>query len=180
MNFGLPLWDLLLGRRKPKAAAPHPNRVVERKPTAQQDRYDGLVRDMKSLYGLKVRKWRSSTSGVAWETHWSDGTRTRMIESPYPRGPMSCAVFLHEVGHHAIGLSAVKPRCLEEKRAWDWSLSTMRELGFNVTERVVARRDDALRYAVAKALRRGINRMPEEMLPWCPAHVVDAMERASC
>ena len=40
---------------------------------------------------------------------------------------MSCAVFLHEVGHHAIGLSSIKPRCLEEKRAWDWSLEEMRK-----------------------------------------------------
>jgi hypothetical protein len=56
----------------------------------------------------------------------------------------------------------------------------MHELGFNVTDRVVARRDDALRYAVAKALRRGIKRMPEEMLPWCPASVVNAVESATC
>jgi hypothetical protein len=183
VRFGLPLWDLLLGRRMPKrrqAVAQRQRPLMVRKPTAQQDRYDRLVHDMKSLYGLKVRKWRSSTSGVAWETQWADGTRTRMIESPYPRGPMSCAIFLHEVGHHAIGLAAVKPRCLEEKRAWDWSLSTMHELGFNVTDRVVARRDDALRYAVAKALRRGIKRMPEEMLPWCPASVVNAVESATC
>ena len=149
-----------------------------------QARYDELVKEMKARYGLTVRKWRSSTSGVAWETHWKDGSVTRMIESPYPRGPMSCAVFLHEVGHHAIGLSAVKPRCLEEKRAWDWSLDTMRELGFNVTQRVIDRRDDALRYAVAKALRRGIKRMPEEMLPWCPAVLQAAVatpsEAAAC
>ena len=38
----------------------------------------------------------------------------------------------------------------------------------SVTDRVLARRDDALRYAVAKALRRGLRRLPEELLPWAP------------
>ena len=189
MSFGLPLWDLIMGRsRRPRAkqgAGSVSEQVTPRsqappRSQAQQDRYDTMVEDMKRAYGLKIRKWRGSTSGVAWETHWKDGTVSRMIESPYPRGPMSCAVFLHEVGHHAIGLSAVKPRCLEEKRAWDWSLSTMRSLGFNVTDRVLARRDDALRYAVAKALRRGIKRMPDEMLPWCPQGIIADAERGTC
>jgi hypothetical protein len=183
VSLGLPLWDLLLGRalrsrKKQPSIAPAP--PSSPRSQAQQDRYDRLVEDMKATWGLQVRKWRSSTSGVAWETHWKDGTVSRMIESPYPRGPMSCAVFLHEVGHHAIGLSGVKPRCLEEKRAWDWSLATMRSLGFNVTKRVLARRDAALRYAVAKALRRGIKRMPEEMLPWCPEGVCAPAELPSC
>ena len=187
MTFDLPLWRLLFGtpRRSKRRAAKAPSRPAEQSPprsSAMQARYDELVDTMKATWGLKVRKWRSSTSGVAWETHWQDGTVSRMIESPYPRGPMSCAVFLHEVGHHAIGLSAIKPRCLEEKRAWDWSLQTMREWGFNVTDRVIARRDDALRYAVAKALRRGIKRMPEEMLPWCPREMPHRAQEhaASC
>ncbi|MCH2135866.1 MAG: hypothetical protein MK101_04710 [Phycisphaerales bacterium] len=169
MTFGLELWDLLRPSRRRKAkaskSAPPP------RSRAMQDRYDALVVEMKQVWGLKVRKWRSSTSGVAWETHWRDGTISRMIESPYPRGPMSCAIFLHEVGHHAIGLSSIKPRCLEEKRAWDWALATMRERGFNVTDRVIKRRDDALRYAVAKSIRRKIRRIPLEMVPWIPPGV---------
>ena len=82
---------------------------------------------------------------------------------------MSCAVFLHEVGHHAIGLNRYRPRCLEEYHAWRWSLHEMEQRGFSVTDRVRSRRDEALRYAVAKALRRGLQRMPVELIPWAPA-----------
>ena len=42
----------------------------------------------------------------------------------------------------------------------------MTERGFNVTARVLERRDDALRYAVAKALRRGIKQLPIELVPY--------------
>ena len=59
-----------------------------------------------------VRKWRSSMSGVAWQVTYRDGTVARLIESPRPRGPVSAAIFLHEIGHHAIGLGRFRPRCL--------------------------------------------------------------------
>jgi hypothetical protein len=135
-----------------------------------QERYDALVRDMKKAYGLRVRRWRTSTSGCAWMVTYEDGTISRLIESPYPRGPMSCAVFLHEVGHHAIGLGAYRPRCLEEYHAWRWSLEAMREHGFNVTPAVEKRMHDALQYAVAKAVRRGLKRLPVELEPYLPRH----------
>jgi len=81
---------------------------------------------------------------------------------------MSCAVFMHEVGHHAIGLHRYRPRCLEEYHAWKWGLEEMEARGFSVTERVLKRRDDALRYAVAKAVRRGLRRLPVELEAWAP------------
>jgi ABC-type uncharacterized transport system auxiliary subunit len=40
--------------------------------------------------------------------------------------------------------------------------------GFNVTDRVRKRRDDAMRYALAKALRRGLKRVPSELVQWLP------------
>ena len=79
-----------------------------------QLRYDGLVEEMKKIHGVRVVKWRSSTSGCAWQVQYADGTNARLIESPYPRGPMSCAVFMHEIGHHAIGFNryrAIPRRC---------------------------------------------------------------------
>jgi hypothetical protein len=121
------------------------------------------VAQMKELHRFRVRKWRSSMSGCAWELRYRDGSVVRMIESPYPKGPMSCAVFLHEVGHHAIGLGVHSPRCLEELRAWEWSLKTMRELGLNVTPAVERRFERSMRYAVAKAQRRGLKRVPVEL-----------------
>ena len=150
------LWDLFRPRPR-RAPAP------ARRQTAIQDRYDELVRTMKRIHGFRVRRWRSSTSGCAWVVRYHDGTQSRLIESPYPRGPMSCAVFLHEVGHHAIGLRSYSPRCLEEYHAWRWALATMGERGFNVTAAVERRMHDAVRYAVAKARRRGLKRLPAEL-----------------
>ncbi len=136
-----------------------------------QDRYDRVVLDMKTKYGLRINKWRSSTSGCAWEVYYKDGSVSRLIESPYPKGPMSAAIFLHEVGHHAIGLGTYKPRCLEEFKAWEWSLKTMHEYDLNVTPAVEKRFHDAIVYALAKALRRGLKRVPDELLPYLPKNV---------
>lgn len=110
-------------------------------------------------------------SGVAWQVTYQDGTMSKLIESPKPKGPMSAAVFLHEIGHHAIGFGTYKPRCLEEYYAWKYSIEKMEELGLNVTDRVHARMRDSLEYAVAKALRRGLKRVPEELVPYIPAGV---------
>lgn len=129
-------------------------------------RYEAITREMLEAYGIRVRKWRSSMSGCAYLVRYRDGSESRLIESPRPKGPMSLAVFLHEVGHHAIGVGSVSPRCLEEYHAWRWSLETMEERGFNVTERVRERMDRSLRYAVEKAVRRGLKRLPAELRPY--------------
>jgi hypothetical protein len=136
--------------------------------TSMQARYDALVRDMKRVHGVRVVRWRSSTSGCAWQVYYADGSTARLIESPYPRGPMSCAVFLHEIGHHAIGFGTYRPRCLEEYHAWRWSFEAMIAQGFNVTEAVRRRRDEALHHAIRKAVRRGLKRLPVELAPFVP------------
>ena len=100
-----------------------------------------------------------------------------MIESPYPRGPMSCVVFLHEIGHHAIGFGKYRPRCLEEYFAWKWALREMKAHGFNVTSAVDKRFERAMRYALAKALRRGLKRVPSELLQFIPHEAAPAMTK---
>ncbi len=135
---------------------------------SMQSRYDDLVREMKRVHGVRVVRWRSSTSGCAWQVYYADGSTARLIESPYPRGPMSCAVFLHEIGHHAIGFGTYRPRCLEEYHAWRWSFEAMIAGGFNVTEAVRRRRDEALHHAIRKAVRRGLKRLPVELAPFVP------------
>ncbi len=161
----LGLWDLL--RRRPDDAVSSGPR---KRP--MQRRYDALVAQMKATYGIRVLRWRSSTSGCAWELHDRHGGVSRMIESPYPRGPVSCSVFLHEVGHHAIGFKVYRPRCLEEYHAWAWSLQAMEANGFSVTSRVLKRRDNALRYAVGKALRRGLRSVPDVLVAYLPESAV--------
>lgn len=128
------------------------------------ERYERVAREMLARYGVKVRKWRTSMSGVAWELHYRDGSVKRLIEAPRPRGPMSAAVFLHEIGHHAIGFNRYKPRCLEEYHAWAWSLAAMEEHGLNITDAVRRRMHESLWYAVSKARRRGIKQLPEELM----------------
>lgn len=139
-----------------------------RKPhgASMQDRYDEVVRQMLAKYDVRVRKWRTSSSGVAWMVQYRDGRIQRLIESPKPKGPMSIAIFLHEIGHHAIGLGAFKPRCLEEYHAWKFSLDRMAELDLNITDAVRTRMRRSLEYAVRKAVRRGIKNLPPELEPY--------------
>lgn len=129
-----------------------------------QDRYDALTRELLAEHSIRVRKWRTSMSGVAWELRYRDGTRTRLIESPKPKSPMSLAIFLHEVGHHVIGLGVYRPRCLEEYHAWRFALDQMAARGFPITDRVQRRYQRSMHYAVAKATRRGIKSLPEELI----------------
>lgn len=176
------LWDLISRAEKPRRERPASAAPVQKAPakskrekhvptraTPMQQRYDALVVEMKRTYGVRVRKWRSSSSGCAWEVKYDNGSLRRLIESPYPKGPMSCAIFLHEIGHHAIGFRTYKPRCLEEYHAWKWALETMEERGFNVTDAVRKRMHDSLRYAVAKARRRGLQHLPVELLVYLQA-----------
>lgn len=167
------LWDLLTGRERRSPA--RPERAAA--PTSSgrpsmRDRYDELVLEMKQEYGVRVRRWRNSSSGCAWRVAYADGRVSRLIESPYPKGPMSCAIFLHEIGHHAIGFGTYRPRCLEEYHAWRWSLETMRARGFNVTDSVTRRMEESVRYAIEKAMRRGLKRLPAELLPYVDGRVV--------
>ncbi len=187
------LWDLLpiprakpqptrapriveqVARPKPPVRAPA-SRPTRKKSTAQ-DRYEAMTRRLLAEYGVRVRKWRSSTSGCAWEVIYADGTVSRLIESPKPKGPMSAAVFLHEIGHHAIGLNRYSPRCLEEYHAWMFALNRMEQEGISITPRVRARVRDSLQYALDKANRRGLKRIPAELVSYLEQTHNDAPPR---
>ena len=170
------LWDLVTKPKRRAKPAPmrreHPTRrPLKPEPTPMQVKYEQATREMLARYGVRVRKWRSSMSGVAWQVTYQNGSISRLIESPRPRGPMSVAIFLHEIGHHAIGFGTYKPRCLEEYYAWKFSVDAMHELGLNVTDRVHERMHDSLHYAVEKARRRGLKRLPAELVPYARARV---------
>ena len=169
------LWDMLTQkpprrrRRVPPASRPAAQtttRQEAKRASPMRDRYEEITRRKLAEYGVRVRKWRTSMSGVAWQVTYEDGRVTRLIEAPRPRGPMSCAVFLHEIGHHAIGFKTYKPRCLEEYHAWKYALETMEAEGLNVTEAVRRRMAESLHYAIVKARRRGLKRLPAELVPY--------------
>ncbi len=158
-------WPSRAGRGV-EAAVPalrHRQSTAEQEQTAQAH-YDRVAKAMLEHYGVRVRKWRKSMSGMAWELRYADGSVKRLIESPRPKGPMSAAVFLHEIGHHAIGFNRFKPRCLEEYHAWAWSISAMREHRLNITDAVLRRMHESLWYALSKARRRGMRGVPRELL----------------
>lgn len=178
----LTLWDLLetpdappdTGHEPPSVspAAPTPKRRplprTTRQPTPKRpsapDRYRALERTMLTAYRVRVRKWRTHTSGVAWQVLYRDGTISRLIEAPRPRGPVSTAVFLHEIGHHAIGFTTYKLRCLEEYHAWRFALEQMALFGIEITPRVRFRVRDALLYEIKRAARLGFRRIPPELI----------------
>ncbi len=174
----LNLFDLIGASRRliiarPKPAAPQKQTTTtSRRDGPMATRYAHMTRDLLETHNVRVRKWRSSMSGVAWRVEYRDGTTSRLIEAPRPRGPMSAAVFCHEIGHHAIGLGAYSPRCLEEYHAWMWSLDTMRKYDLHITQRVRERMHDSLHYAIEKARRRGLKRLPEELTPYVRAREV--------
>lgn len=164
------LWDLLrpAPTRPPRKARARPAATTRRN-GVMAERYERMTKEMLARYDVRVRKWRSSMSGVAWQVTYHDGTVSRLIESPRPKGPVSASIFLHEIGHHAIGLGRYKPRCLEEYHAWMFSLAQMEAHGLNVTESVHKRVRESLQYAVWKATRRGMKRIPAELLPYLDA-----------
>lgn len=150
-------------RGRKRKAAPARDESAD---ASMQEKYDAVVELMLARYQIRVRKWRTAMTGVAWYIEYRDGRRVNLIEAPRPRGPMSAAVFLHEIGHHAIGFDVYKPRCLEEFHAWRWSLEAMAEHGLNISDQVRLRMHQSLWYAVQKAKRRGIKQIPAELTPF--------------
>jgi hypothetical protein len=130
--------------------------------------YTDIVERMKTHYDIRVRKWRRSMSGCAWSVYYHDGRTINWIESPVPKTPISLAIFLHEVGHHAIGFSTYKRRCEEEYHVWQWAISMMRKLGVEPDEKVRRRVELSMQYAVDKAIRRGIKQLPQPLQRFIP------------
>lgn len=131
--------------------------------------YDIIVAELKHRYNIRVRRWRRSMSGCAWAVFFSTGERINWIESPYPRSPLSLAIFLHEIGHHQIGFYTYKRRCEEEYAAWNWAIDEMRRLGIEPDARVINRVRRSMEYAVEKAERRGMKIVPESLREYARA-----------
>jgi hypothetical protein len=136
---------------------------------AENASYSAIVQAMRRRYHLRVRKWRRSMSGCAWRVYHHDGRVVNWVEAPYPKTPISLAIFLHEVGHHVIGFERYKKRCEEEYHVWVWALETMRRYGVEPDEKVKRRFDLSMQYAVDKALRRGLKNLPEPLRRFCAA-----------
>lgn len=108
-------------------------------------------------HNVRVSHWRTNMSGIAWLGH-----PDRVIEAPHPKSPMSFAVLAHEVGHQALG--RVTPRWREEQQAWLFALQAMEASGVPIPQSVQDRYASSMRYALAKAHRRGLKKIPAELL----------------
>jgi hypothetical protein len=125
--------------------------------------FESILRRVKIEHEIRVRRWRRHMSGCAWQVRHADGRVVRWIESPYPRTPISLSLFLHEVGHHAIGFDTYPTRCQEEHHAWNWAIEQMQLRGVTPDAKVIRRYESSMRYEVEKAIRRGMAEVPEEL-----------------
>src|ERR1700712_1206286 len=123
---------------------------------------------MRTRHRLRVRRWRPALRGCAWRVFHDDGRTVNWIEAPYPKTPISLAVFLHEVGHHVIGFDRYKKRCEEEYHVWQWAVEEMKSLGVEPDEKVFRRVEMSMQYAVDKAMRRGIKQLPQALERYLP------------
>ncbi|MDB5333131.1 MAG: hypothetical protein JWP03_4282 [Phycisphaerales bacterium] len=130
--------------------------------------YKLIVKQVKARHAVRVRKWRRNMSGCAWQVRYEDGRVIRWVEAPFPKTVLSLGIFLHEVGHHVIGFDHYKQRCEEEYHVWKWALAEMRRLGIKPDEKVLKRFHLSMEYAVGKALRRGIKKLPESLSQFLP------------
>ena len=131
----------------------------------RQQRYEAMVEELKDQYKIHVRRWRKAMSGVAYELRFRDGRIKRLITAPKPRSPVSAAIFLHEVGHHAIGFKRYQPRCLEEYYVWQWALREMLARGIPVTPRVLRHYRRSMFHYARRANQPG-HHLPREVEPF--------------
>ncbi len=124
--------------------------------------YAAMVRELKTRYKISIRKWRTHMSGVAYELTYADGRIKRLISAPKPRSPVSAAIFLHEVGHHAIGFRRYSPRCLEEYYVWQWTFREMAARGIVLDPRVQRHYRRSMYHYIKLARRHG-QHVPHEL-----------------
>ena len=117
--------------------------------------YEKMVSELKGRYKISIRKWRKHMSGVAYELKYRDGRIKRLITAPRPRSPVSASIFLHEVGHHAVGFHRYSPRCLEEYYVWQWALREMTARGIPVDAAVLRHYRRSMHHYVRIAMHQG-------------------------
>lgn len=132
------------------------------------DQYQQIISATKRKYRIRIHRWRPNLTGCAWRVEYRDGTAINWIESPLPQSPLSLCIFLHEVGHHIIGFDRYHLRCEEEYHAWRWAISAMRKAGIRPDAQVLHRFNLSMRYAVEKALRRGLKHLPPKLVRFAP------------
>jgi len=138
-----------------------PETPVRPPPASARVDYPALVRDLKLRYKISIRRWRDHMAGHAYELTYRDGTIRRLISAPRPRSPVSAAIFLHEVGHHAIGFRRYASRCLEEHYVWQWAFREMEARSIPITHRVLQHFRRSMYHYVKRSQQRREHVPPE-------------------
>ena len=95
---------------------------------AMAERYWAIALEEAARHDVTIKRFRPSLSGKAFVSQ-------RTITAPRPRTRRRLRVFLHEVGHIALGHSDPKPRYVAEQEADEWAFETMRRHGIRVRRR---------------------------------------------
>ena len=103
--------------------------------------------------GVTIRKYRKAMTGIAYVNDEDWG-----IEAPEPRGPVSFAVFAHEVGHQLLHRTRNRPRWQEEIEAWEYAIHQFDRLGLDGRGLAFSRAALGVRWAIVKALKRSPRR----------------------
>jgi hypothetical protein len=103
--------------------------------------------------GCVVRRWRTSTTGVAYTQAEDWG-----ICAPQPRGPASFGVFAHEVGHQMLHREGTRPRWEEEVEAAQYALDQFPRFGLPGADEYARSTVPGLAWAFEKSLRRAGDR----------------------
>jgi hypothetical protein len=131
-------------------------------PAPSRAAYHQLVRELTRHYKIRVRKWHRHMGGVSYELTYRDGRIRRLIAAPRPKSPVSAAIFLHEVGHHAIGFKRYHSRCLEEHYVWQWTFREMEARKIPITPGVMRHFRRSMYHYVKRAQRRA-EHVPAEL-----------------
>ena len=84
----LTLWDLI-APRKPKPRVVRRKKIVRNRPVSapapgsMAERYERITKQMLAEHSVRVRKWRTSMSGVAWQVEYRDGSIAKLITARF-------------------------------------------------------------------------------------------------
>ena len=121
-------------------------------PEDPENRYLRAGRNEADARMIRVRLWRSSLTGCA-------NVAKSEIEVPKPLTRKSLYIFLHEIGHVAIGHLGKKKRHVEEYEAEQFAHERMRELGFAVPRSQTERAKAYVARKIGQAYARGAKRI---------------------
>jgi hypothetical protein len=129
-------------------------------PRQRQRALHAMARELTGHYKISIRRWRKHMSGMAYELKYADGRIKRLISAPRPRSAVSAAIFLHEVGHHAIGFKRYPCRCLEEYYVWHWTFREMHARHIPITDRVLRHYRRSMQHYIRQATPHDVWKLP--------------------